>query len=360
MMLSPEQYYEDNLKGKTKEQILTVIRGLKQEIGRLKNIMESPDDAVKIMMQPSEDTQIYWSRHYLERAKKAYAEAGGTYILSKSEEKAANFHANIGAINKITFRIGGFFDGFRSYIVELSDDLNAYTKLWEEEESLNLLDDNEEPFTKDTFLAALINLHIGEWRRNYSTKRFGYMVYDGTQWELEFEYNKGHKSIRFAGDNSYPYNFNQFQRLFGIDDTEEDEMSKFDILTKYIPLIQDHSFCERVVYKDGTLKEPIQISNVNYSEILYNFIDDVYTFEERNKDMELTCYEKILEDHGLEWAEDSMKNADVSSLNAQVILALIMGAIRADRFSEGALLDFFESGCILKWLESLKSIEGKR
>lgn len=36
MMISPEVYYEEQLKGKTKEQIISVIRGLKQEIGRLK------------------------------------------------------------------------------------------------------------------------------------------------------------------------------------------------------------------------------------------------------------------------------------------------------------------------------------
>lgn len=41
MMISPESYYEEYLKGKTKEQIMTTIRGLKQEMGHLKNSMES-------------------------------------------------------------------------------------------------------------------------------------------------------------------------------------------------------------------------------------------------------------------------------------------------------------------------------
>ena len=31
MMISPESYYEEYLKGKTKEEIMTAIRGLKQE-----------------------------------------------------------------------------------------------------------------------------------------------------------------------------------------------------------------------------------------------------------------------------------------------------------------------------------------
>ena len=35
MMISPEGYYEEYLKDKTAEQIMTAIRGLKQEIGHL-------------------------------------------------------------------------------------------------------------------------------------------------------------------------------------------------------------------------------------------------------------------------------------------------------------------------------------
>ena len=223
MMISPEGYYEEYLKGKTKEQIMSAIRGLKQEIGRLKNTIESPDYGQEEIVHPSEDTRLHWTREYLERAKQAYAEAGGTYTLSKSEEKAADFDSNMDFISKITFSNGGFFGGYRSYVVELSDELRAYTKLWDDEEPLILQDEDDEPFTKETYIAALADLHIGEWRRRYSTQRFGYTVCDGTQWELEFEYYNGHKPVRFDGDNSYPYNFERLKIIFGIDDTEEDE-----------------------------------------------------------------------------------------------------------------------------------------
>ena len=224
MMISPEGYYEENLKGKTKDQIMSAIRGLKQEIGLLKNTMESPDYGQEAIVHPSEDTRIHWTREYLERAKLAYNQAGGNYTLSKLEEMAADFDSNMDSICKIIFSIGGFFGGNRSYAVELSDEVKAYTKLWEDEEPLSLLDtDNDETFTKATFIASIADLHIGEWRRRYSTQRFGYTVCDGTQWELEFEYNNGHKPVRFDGDNSYPYNFDRLKMLFGIDDTEEDD-----------------------------------------------------------------------------------------------------------------------------------------
>lgn len=136
-------------------------------------------------------------------------------------------------------------------------------------------------------------------------------------------------------------------------------MSRFDILTKYIPIIQEDSIGEWVFDRgnDGTHEHPIQVPFVNYSEVVNNFIDDVYTFHKNNEDMELSRYGEILKDNGLEWDSVSMENADVSNLNVQGILALIMGAVRSERFCDGALFEFFESGCILKWLERLRIIE---
>ena len=136
-------------------------------------------------------------------------------------------------------------------------------------------------------------------------------------------------------------------------------MSKFDILTKYISMVQSDSIGEWVIDKenDGTPEHPIHMPFVDYSEIICKFIKDVYTFEEGNKYLELTRYSDIPKENGIELGMESMRNADVSNLNAQCVLALVIGAVRAERFCEGALLDFFESGCMLKWLERLDCIE---
>jgi hypothetical protein len=129
-------------------------------------------------------------------------------------------------------------------------------------------------------------------------------------------------------------------------------MNKIGILTKYIPIIQADSLGDWIVDKenDGT----IQIPFVSYSEMVNNFIKDVYIFEESNKDMGLTHYGDILKGNGLDIINE---DTDISNLNAQCVLALIIGVIRAECFCEGTLLDFFKNGCILKWLEKLDSIK---
>ena len=70
-------------------------------------------------------------------------------------------------------------------------------------------------------------LHIGEWRSSYNPERFGYEFLDGTQWELEIHYNNEAKPFKSNGSNSFPYNFNEFQELLGIDasigEDEEDD-----------------------------------------------------------------------------------------------------------------------------------------
>lgn len=70
MMISLESHYEEYLKGKTKEEIMTAIRGLKQEIGRLKNSMESLGYGDNPITIPYESTCIYWIHEYFEKINK--------------------------------------------------------------------------------------------------------------------------------------------------------------------------------------------------------------------------------------------------------------------------------------------------
>lgn len=136
------------------------------------------------------------------------------------------------------------------------------------------------------------------------------------------------------------------------------DAQKFKNLIKYLSLLDNDSIGTWIIdhENDGTPEHPIQMPFVNYSEMVHHFIEDVYDFNENNKDFELTHYGEILEKNGLEWGTKSMSEADVSSLDAQCVMALIMGAVRAERFCDGALLGFFKDGSIRTWLERLKEV----
>lgn len=216
MIISHETYYEENLKGKTASQIMSAIRGIKQEIGRLKSTIEHPN--YKCMMLPSEETRIWCNRLYLEQAKKALAKTGGTYTPSKAEEKAAEFDANIPFISKMEFGIGNAFDCFETRTYTIHGD-EVYSNI---ERSLSLkLSDTEgiqtEEMDAESFLDEIKDLHIGEWRRNYDPSRWGYAVLDGTQWHLYTYYSNGRRGVKIEGSNDYPYNFNRLLELFNVE-----------------------------------------------------------------------------------------------------------------------------------------------
>ena len=225
-MISLEGYYEEYRKGKTAAQIMTAIRGLKKEIGHLKNIMEHPDYGEEPIMHQSESTWLWCTRFYLERAKEALEATGGTYAPPQAELKAADFEENIPAISKLVFSIGGFFGGYETRTYTIDDErlyLDVEHSLILKPTNLNI--ESDYPCSKDEFLDGLRELHIGEWRSKYDLRRFGCIVLDGTQWELEIYFSNGHKPVKIYGDNAYPYNFDRFQELLGI---EPDDIEDYD------------------------------------------------------------------------------------------------------------------------------------
>lgn len=222
MMISPEGYYEEYLKGKTAEQIMTVIRGLKKEMGYLKNTMEHPSYGKQPIMSPSESTRLWCTRLYLERAKEALAEAGGTYVPSQAELKAADFEDNIPAISNLVFSIDGFFGGYETRTYTLGAD---YLQMDVGHPLIlkptNFYIEKDYPCGKDEFIEGFRELRIGEWRRHYDLRRFGCMVLDEAQWEFKIYFSNGHKPVKISGDNAYPYNFDQFQELLVIEQNED-------------------------------------------------------------------------------------------------------------------------------------------
>ena len=108
---------------------------------------------------------------------------------------------------------------------------------------------------------------------------------------------------------------------------------------------------------DSNCTLPKQMPFVMYTRMVDEFVEDVYRFERSHQDFRLNRYGEILSQNGIEWDSKSMSSADVSNMDAHCVMALIMGAVRAERFCDGALLGFFKDGSIRKWLERLKDID---
>lgn len=133
----------------------------------------------------------------------------------------------------------------------------------------------------------------------------------------------------------------------------------FAELTKYIPLIEQdeigywHVDCKH----KGTMEDPVQFPFVVFSEMLNHFIDDVYSLVEKYPEWELNHYGQILEENGLRWDSRSMGSAIVDDLDARCICALLVGAVRAERFCDGALMEFFKDGSVKRWLQRLAELD---
>jgi ADP-ribosylglycohydrolase len=145
---------------------------------------------------------------------------------------------------------------------------------------------------------------------------------------------------------------------------------RFKILTKYIGKLNtvdwegnpmpdlgkwtiDHE-------NDGTPEHPIQMPFVGYSALVISFEEEFCQFSKIHPEYDLTGYGDILKNRGIPWSSREMHEADVSGFDEQGVLALIMGAIRAERFCDGALLTFFKDGSMSRWLKRLRDIDWQR
>ena len=137
----------------------------------------------------------------------------------------------------------------------------------------------------------------------------------------------------------------------------------FESLTKHLPTIENaEGFGNWVADREskGTMNDPIKMPYVNYGTTVADVEQAIYDFVDGHPEYELTHCHDILERNGLEWDSQAMSGADVSELDGQAVMALLLlGAVRAERFCDGALLGFFEDGSMRRWLLRLKGIDGR-
>ena len=136
-------------------------------------------------------------------------------------------------------------------------------------------------------------------------------------------------------------------------------MKKYSALTKYINLLKNDNAGEWTCDKenDGSSERPIHVPFVSYSIAVNNLADDIYKFAKESDEIVPSKYAEIIQANGIEWGYDSMMKADASGLDAQCILALLIASLRAERFCDGALLEFIERGAAIRWLKRLQELD---
>lgn len=136
-------------------------------------------------------------------------------------------------------------------------------------------------------------------------------------------------------------------------------MKKYSALTKYINLLENDNVGEWIVDKenDGSSERPMHLPFVIYSITVDKLTDDIYKFAKESDEIVLSKYADILNANGIKWGYDSMIKADASGLDAQCILALLIASLRAERFCDGALLEFIKNGAVIRWLKRLQELD---
>lgn len=96
---------------------------------------------------------------------------------------------------------------------------------------------------------------------------------------------------------------------------------------------------------------------VSYSELIYKFIKDFYSFCNAHPEYDADNYKSILSEQGIKAQPSALKETNVSNLDDKTMIVMIMCVIRMERFCEGLLLVLLKEGIIVKWLERLKEID---
>ena len=135
----------------------------------------------------------------------------------------------------------------------------------------------------------------------------------------------------------------------------------YERLISYLPDLEgEHQqFGEWIIDQknDGSPEHPFHMPFVRFGPVMEGIYNAVYDIVEQHRELDLFSYQDILKARGIDWDGRQMKEVDVSEWDAQGVLALMLGIIRADRFSEGTFKAFQENGCYAKWIRRLKEIE---
>ena len=201
MMISPESFYEMELKGKTVPELRAILFRLRTEIGKIHDIMEGkcpPEE----MIDPSPLVQLSCIREYFALTVRALKEQGFIYKPTSQEKRISELYAAMDNIKSIDFQIGGFHSGYRTATLSIHPETKVVT--------LNSVEQSEDD--SDNIMYLLQQLYLPEWKCEY----VDLSVLDGIQWKLIITFHGEVKPFTASGSNAYPYNFHELLQILEI------------------------------------------------------------------------------------------------------------------------------------------------
>lgn len=211
MKLIKDDYYEEEFRYKNRDELLRSITGLKNEIEQLKNILEHPCYTVDPDIEmPDYKSRLLFARESLKRAIGVLIQGGGIKEVSKEDMDAQNFEECTPYIKELSLRIENIITGSVLYTAKLESN-NFHLK---SKHSSSSKEDDITTMSKQEFIEKISDLHIGEWRRNYSLSRFGYPDNEDSHWDLKISFSTDDPPVVIHGAHVLPYNYNNLWGLF--------------------------------------------------------------------------------------------------------------------------------------------------
>lgn len=133
----------------------------------------------------------------------------------------------------------------------------------------------------------------------------------------------------------------------------------YESITKFIQKIEGGNLGEW----HGGIKEETGVSTlpfVAYSSVVLEFADAVRDFVDEHQEFELYRYHAIIEEKRKDLMVEEIHQLDdvkISALDGRTVMALIVWAVRGERFCDGLLLSKFEDASMMKYLQRLKDID---
>lgn len=127
---------------------------------------------------------------------------------------------------------------------------------------------------------------------------------------------------------------------------------RFDSLTCFIDKVQAEAYGTMTGFQKSG--DHLMMPFATYSKPLHELEEATHKFVDDHSEYGLKDYKTILEKHNLIPVDGK---EDIESMDAQCVLALLFGAFRAERFCDGALLGFCQSGELVRCLKRLKALD---